>query len=168
VEVLIKYTKFRKNGTLNLRDYLDNVFIENVDLWGFSTAYFPFLEILFNNYDKLNETEKSLFDVIKDLFVTLYTTRTEKLNLNQITVKLEKIDKLLSNISEPPSVTNNVGNGITKNKNSTNKTKTNYSKTKTNYSKTKTNKISKIKSSISFKRKTNKKRFKNPIFLSLK
>ena len=52
VDILIHFTKFRKDGTLNLRVYLDNVFIENIDVWGFCSSYFPFLEILFNNYNK--------------------------------------------------------------------------------------------------------------------
>ena len=142
VDILNKFTKFRENGTLNLRDYLDNVFIENVDLWGFCSAYFPFLEILFNNYEKLNETEKNLFSIIKNLFVTLYTTRTEKINVEQILLKLEKIDKLLNKEIEGFPKSENLGRGITKK--------------------------SHIKSKISFKRKTNKKRFKKPIFLYIK
>jgi serine/threonine protein kinase len=145
VDILIKFTKFRKDGTLNLRDYLDNVFIENIDIWGFCSAYFPFMEILFNNYEKLNEIEKNLFNIIKSIFVTLYTTRDEKININEIIEKLEKINKLLSeNINESVD-SKSLGKGI-------------YKKTKLSISKSK----------ISFKRKTNKKRFKKPIFLYLK
>ena len=33
VQVLIHHTKFRENGKLNLRHYLDNVFIRIVDIY---------------------------------------------------------------------------------------------------------------------------------------
>jgi hypothetical protein len=145
IDVLIKFTEFRKNGTLDLRKYLDNIFIENIDIWGFCTAYFPFLEILFNNYEKLNEIEKNLFNIIKSLFIKIYITRVEKININEIIEKLEMINKLLSKNINESSDSNNLGKGINK------KTKLRISKSK-----------------LSFKRKTNKKRFKKPIFLSLK
>jgi hypothetical protein len=144
IDVLIKFTNFKKDGTLNLRKYLDNIFIKNVDIWGFCSAYFPFLEILSNNYEKLNEIEKNLFNIIKSIFIKVYTTRVEQININEIIEKLEMIDKLLSQNINESSDSNNLGKGINKNP-----------------------KLRISKSKLSFKRKT-KKRFKKPIFLSLK
>jgi len=162
VDVLLKYTKFRDNGTLNLRPYLDNVFIKNVDLWGFCSAYFPFLEILFNNYTELNETEKKLFNLIKELFVTLYVTASEKLNINEINKLLKNVDRLFENkyINNTSSLKQTISSVQFLKKSSKS------SKTK----KIKKNKLSssKSQSKISFKRKTLQKKFKNPIFLSLK
>jgi hypothetical protein len=155
VDILLTYTKFRDNGTLNLRDYLDNVFIKNVDIWGFCSAYFPFLEVLFNNYKNLNEKEKKLFNLIKDLFVTLYTTSDEKLNINEINKTLKNMDRLFDN------------KYVISSTNSTRSLKTS-SKSKTS-SKTKKNTMySSQRSKVSFKRKTLQKKFKNPVFLSLK
>jgi len=57
VDILIHFTKFRENGSLNLRDYLDNVFIKIVDIWGFITVYYPIIELLSNNYSKLTHQE---------------------------------------------------------------------------------------------------------------
>ena len=152
VEVLLKFTKFRENGTLNLRDYLDNVFIENIDIWGFCSAYFPFLEVLFNNYSKLTEVELNLFNIIKELFVTLYITRSEKLDINEIMKMLKNMDKLFEKklTGRTPS-SRDVASGVRK-----------FKKT------IKNKKYGKSKSNISFKRKPLKKRFKKPIFLSLK
>jgi serine/threonine protein kinase len=62
IDVLINFTKFGKNVKLNLRDYLDNVFIEIVDIWGFISIYFPFIEILFNNYSRLTLQDIAIFD----------------------------------------------------------------------------------------------------------
>ena len=55
IEVLIHFTKFKENGELNLREYLDNVFIKIIDIWGFIMVFFPLLEILFNSYKKIND-----------------------------------------------------------------------------------------------------------------
>ena len=87
----------------------------------------------------------NLFNIIKSIFVKVYTTRVEKININEIIEKLEMIDKLLSQNINESSDSNNLGKGISK-------------KTKLRI----------FKSKLSFKRKTNKKRFKKPIFLSLK
>lgn len=62
MSVVQKYTTFRDNGKLNLREYLDKVFIKNVDVWGFITVYFPVLELLHNNYNRLNRTELFLLE----------------------------------------------------------------------------------------------------------
>jgi len=152
VEILLHFTKFRENGTLNLREYLDNVFIENVDIWGFCSSYFPFLELLFNNYSKLNSSEKELFNIIKELFVTLYITRAKKLDINEIIKLLKSMDNLFEkNITSNTFNSNDVASGIK-----------NIKKTR------KRNKYSSIKTNISFKRRPLQKKFKNPIFLSLK
>ena len=99
VEILLDFTKFRENGTLNLRDYLDNIFIKNVDLWGFCSAYYPYLELLSNNYEQLNINELKLFDLVKDLFITIYTTSSIEINPNKILENLEKIHILLEVLS---------------------------------------------------------------------
>ena len=152
VEILLHFTKFREDGTLNLRVYLDNVFIENIDVWGFCSTYFPFLEILFNNYNKLNESEKELFKIIKELFVTLYTTRAKKLDINEIIKLLKDIDNIFEkNSYSRSSSSKDVASGIKNNK-----------KTR------KRNRYSSFKTNISFKRRPLQKRFKKPIFLSLK
>jgi serine/threonine protein kinase len=95
VDILIHYTRFRENGSLNLREYLDNVFINNVDIWGFCMVYFPLLEILHNNYNKLNSTEKEMFENLKVLIINLYVTRTEKLNINEILEQLNELHQLI-------------------------------------------------------------------------
>jgi len=58
IDVLINFTYFKNDGSLNLRVYLDNVFIKIVDIWGFIVTYFSILEILYDNYNKLNDTQK--------------------------------------------------------------------------------------------------------------
>jgi hypothetical protein len=163
VNVLVYFTKFRKDGSLNLRDYLDNVFIKIVDIWGFISIYYPVIELLSNNYSLLNENELKVFNKLKFIFVNyLYNPRHEPINMNSLYLDLKDLGDLIyislkfKNKSNSTSNRDNyfssrVANGIK------NKTKR-FSKSLKNNSKTK----------VSFKRKPRVKRFKNPIFLNLK
>jgi hypothetical protein len=68
-EILLHYTHFRENGTLNLRVYLDKVYIHLLDIYGWVSCYLPLLEILYENYEKMNEQELLLFHTLKKLFI---------------------------------------------------------------------------------------------------
>ena len=156
--ILIHFTKFRKDGTLNLRDYFDNVFIKIVDIWGFISIYYPMLELMSNNYDSLTEKELKIFEKLKFIFGEyLYNPRHEPINMNKLYSDLKDLGGLIYAII---------------------KVKTEFMISETNDGvggrgvKNKTKKIRRIigkhKSSFSFKRKTKVKRFKKPIFLNLK
>lgn len=161
MSILQKFTKFRDDGKLNLREYLDNVFIKNVDVWGFINVYFPMLEILYNNYSRLNRTELFLFGTLKGLFVeVLYVTADEPINKNDVFAELTNIRVILHKLvfgkdeSLHSSYSSDKGSGV--------KTRKNRGK---RFLKTTKTKHTKIKTNISFKRRPKVKRFKNPIFL---
>lgn len=102
IEVLINFTNFRKDGTLNLRIYLDTVFIKIVDIYGFIISYLPFFEALFDNYTELNDVELELFETFKKLFIKyLFSPRVQPINVNEVTNELKRLNKLLdiSNIN---------------------------------------------------------------------
>ena len=85
VDVLVHYTKFKEDGTLNLREYLDNVYIKIVDIYGFINIYFPLLEMLFNNYDYLNENELKILNQLEFIFNEyLYKPTHEPININRL------------------------------------------------------------------------------------
>lgn len=95
IEVLINFTNFREDGTLNLRIYLDTVFIKIVDIWGFIISYLPIFSALFDNYKKLNETEMELFEYLKQIFIKyLYTPRITPININELTNELKDLNKI--------------------------------------------------------------------------
>jgi serine/threonine protein kinase len=162
VDVLVHFTKFGKNVKKNLRDYLDNVFIEIVDIWGFISVYFPFIEILFNNYSKLSEQEMAIFNKLQYFFVEyLYNPRHEPININALYSDLKDLGKLFRKKlfgrlkSVPKSRKNARGiksSSIEGHARGINMTRRNNQNNKT----------------ISFKRQPNKRRFKKPILLSLK
>jgi hypothetical protein len=75
VNILIHFTIFRENGTwsLNMREYLDHVFIDNVDVWGFVSTYLAFLESLHENRDELENSLIECFHIICNLFMFIYS-----------------------------------------------------------------------------------------------
>ena len=95
VEVLINFTYFKEDGSLNLRIYLDNIFIKIVDVWGFITIYFPILEILYDNYHKLNDIQKNIFNSIKNIFVNyLYVPRINTIDIDKLVIDFQKLNVL--------------------------------------------------------------------------
>jgi hypothetical protein len=95
IEVLINFTNFKEDGTLNLRVYLDTVFIKIVDIWGFIISYLPIFSALFDNYEKLNETEMEVFEYFKQIFIKyLYSPRITPINVNELTNELKELNKI--------------------------------------------------------------------------
>jgi serine/threonine protein kinase len=150
-DVLVYYTKYKPDGSLNLREYLDEVFIKIVDVWGFINVYYPILELLSNNYLKLKENEMKIFKQLQFIFNEyLYTPRHEPINMNDLYNDLKIFGNLIHIFihgkRKTISIKEATAHGI----------------------KTKKNRKMNSGSSIVFKRKPLIKRFKNPFFLSLK
>jgi hypothetical protein len=78
-----------------LHEYLDTVFIHNVDKWGFVTSYFPILHIYYVNYKVLDNENMHSFVTLKELFNYTYKTSSEKLSLETIVSYLTKIGVVL-------------------------------------------------------------------------
>jgi serine/threonine protein kinase len=156
VNVLVHFTKFRADGTLNLREYLDNIFIQIVDIWGLISVYYPFLEMLSNNYKTLQPPELKIFNKIKIIFIKyLYNPRHEPINLNLLYTDLKVLGNLIYQADK----------GRKKTTSTSSKT---ASSRASGIRKTRKNIHIRGKTSVKFVRKPKVKRFKNPIYLSLK
>lgn len=149
VNVLVHFTKpgINVKDGINvkecIRNYLDNVFIKIVDIWGFISIYFVYIEILSNNYSKLTKQEMEIFNKIKYLFIEyLYNPRHEPININALYSDLEEVSSLFRKIMSK-KIDNARGINRTK-------------------------KINSAKSNVSFKRRPKQRRFKKPFLLSLK
>ena len=162
VDVLVHFTKFREDGQLNLRDYLDNVFIKIVDIWGFISVYYPIAEILYNNYDNLSKNELNIFNKIKFLFVNyLFNPRHEPINMNMLYLDLKNLgDLIYVNLNRKNTTIRLKRKSFRVTKFDTNSDI--HKKTRKNKNEKKYN------NKISFKRRPKRRKFKNPIFLSLK
>ena len=107
IEILNHFSHLKENGTINLRIYLDNVYIKIVDVWGFIITYVPLLEILFENYNNLNETELNLFNHMKQIFIQyLYNPRIKEIPIQELTMDLTQINKLLKIAFDKKDISN--------------------------------------------------------------
>ena len=84
-DILLKFTKITADGSLDYREYLDNIFIHNVDKWGFVTSYFPILNLYYININILDVNDLKCFGILKDLFNYTYKSSTSKLSTETIT-----------------------------------------------------------------------------------
>jgi serine/threonine protein kinase len=155
IEVLINFTYFKDDGSLNLRLYLDNVFIKIVDIWGFIVTYFSILEILYDNYNKLNDTQKKIFNSIKSIFINyLYAPRITEINIDDLVYDFQKLNILFE-------IEGNLELNEINNKNKLNNTF--YSKSSKLAFK-KTSKIKAKKKKLIMLSEINKKTLKNKIY----
>lgn len=150
VDILLHYTKLRANGEMKFisGDYLNEVFIKIVDIYGFINIYYPLLELLYNNYFSLDNEKLELYKQLSYIFkMYLYTPRHKPYDINELFNDLKELGNLMHIINtgnkKSSEISSPLASGI------------------------KTRKSRKSKSFI-FKRKPLIKRFKNPIFLSLK
>jgi len=93
-------TAIEDNIKRDLKNYLDSVFIKNVDIWGFVMSYIPIMKFLSEKYGLLNKTQKQLFESLKLLFINyLFFDPNEPIlekpdffeTLNNITFFLQEI-----------------------------------------------------------------------------
>ena len=164
IDVLVHYTKFKADGSLNLRDYLNEVYVKIVDVWGFINVYFPFLEMLSNNYMRLKENELKMFKQLQFIFNEyLYNPRHEPIDMDELLDDLKRFGNFIyaaehgkrKTTSSKSSSRNEVASGVHHYTRKNRRTKSFKHASRT----------SSYKSPI-FKRKPLKKRFKHPLFLS--
>ena len=163
VGVLLHFTKFKPDGSLDLRQYLDNVFIEIVDIWGFIITYVPIIELLSNSYNTLTKLELKVFNQLQFIFVEyLYNPRHEPVDMKELYTDLSILGDLLH--------IKLTGKRIDIKVTSRNKTSSlKKSQAKGLFIKTRKNNLENNKKTrVSFRRGPKKRRFKNPYFLSLK
>lgn len=85
VDVLIHFTRYRPDGSVHLREYIDNIYINIVDIWGFITIYYSIIEMLQNSYSTLTPVEKKLFNQLRFIFVEyLYNPRHEPIDMKEL------------------------------------------------------------------------------------
>ena len=87
VQVLLKFTKLKDDGTIDLRFYLDNLFIKIVDIYGFVLSYIVIYEV---------KKEKKILNFIKALFIKyLFEPCVEEINLDELVEYLRELNHIL-------------------------------------------------------------------------
>jgi len=98
VEYLTKILfEITKNGQIDLFGYFNNIFIKNVDIWGFTMIYVAFYEKLYNN--KNAEDYKAITEKIKGIVQTfLFAAPNKLINTVLLVDELTKLNNIIQNI----------------------------------------------------------------------
>lgn len=101
---LIVHFSIIKNENIieeNITKYINNVYRYIVDVWGFLLCFLPEIELLYQNYEKLNEIEMSIFKQFKYIYMKyLYTPQFYPIYIPNLYNDLKRIDsRFIKNIS---------------------------------------------------------------------
>jgi hypothetical protein len=132
-KILEKYTN---NGSLDIMSYFQNVFLKNIDIWGFVMIYIALYESLYNTFDDLNEYQIQFITKIKYIIIHfLYENPLEPINVSSLVNELTNLNTIIENFNINNSSTkleNNIGGfyKITKSKKTKKRNNTYQRKTK--------------------------------------
>jgi hypothetical protein len=109
-KILEKYTN---NGSLDIMSYFQNVFLKNIDIWGFVMIYIALYESLYNTFDDLNEYQIQFITKIKYIIIHfLYENPLEPINVSSLVNELTNLNTIIENFNINNSSTkleNNIG-----------------------------------------------------------
>jgi len=86
--------KFTKDGKFDKMTYFNDVFLKNLDVWGFVMTYLPILECLDNYYDKLCDCELEIIEKIKNIVLYAIECSYVPIDTNKLSEKLEELNGL--------------------------------------------------------------------------
>ena len=97
---------------MDLMDYFSNVYVKNIDIWGFVMIYLPIMEQLHNNYNKLNEAEKQIIQEIKKMIMFILSASTRPINVDKLVEQLKVLNGLFINSHKHNNILWNMGQGL--------------------------------------------------------
>jgi hypothetical protein len=93
IHILIKFTN--ENGEFNIVQYFENVFLYNLDIWGFVIIYIAFFERIFDHNSTLNNSQIEFLNKIKYIFYHyLFDNPVERINIEELTNSLTNLNSL--------------------------------------------------------------------------
>jgi hypothetical protein len=97
----IAHIVMKLSETFTITDYLNNVFIKTIDIWGFITLYIPLLDLLYSNFQKLIPPEKKIYAKINYVFMEyLYKPRITKINITSLVYEIESINSFILELKQ--------------------------------------------------------------------
>ena len=118
VFILANFTDFDDNGSFSMINYINKIYKNYVDIWGFLIAYIPMIEILHDNKSTLDDSQKILFFSLQQILIKyLYTPKIKMFDTKSIAKDLKNINTSLKKFSkteyEPPDVKSHLNSSIT-------------------------------------------------------
>jgi len=96
-KILQEYTI---NSNFQLTNYFHNVFLKNIDIWGFVMSYVYIIERLHANFEKLQESQMDLFLKLKYIIIHfLYETPTQPINIGDLVTELTNLNVFFQKIN---------------------------------------------------------------------
>lgn len=103
-KILLKYTV---EGRLNLLDYFNNVFLNNIDVWGLTIIYMSFLDNLYEIYkdtDNMSVYHLRFIEKIKYIIIHfLFENSTEAIDINKLAYELRSLNNIIANFDKNDS-----------------------------------------------------------------
>jgi len=94
-KILEKYTN---NGELDIMSYFENIFLKNIDIWGFVMIYITLYEYLFESFDELNEYQMEFITKIKYIIIHfLYENPITPIDVTSLVNELTSLNKVIEN-----------------------------------------------------------------------
>lgn len=159
-QILYKYIE---NGKLHLHEYFTNVFLKNIDVWGFTTCYFSLVDFIIDkNKGEIKPNQLKLMNKVKEAYLLLVESSDKPIDIDKLVSILESINPLLngslkremdnkkskSQVNSFSFTTDDFGSSTISRTNITKKTSSATSKKKKTTSKSKTKKSNSKVSSI--------------------
>jgi len=93
-QILYKYIE---NGKFHLHDYFENVFLKNVDVWGFTTCYFSLVDFIIDkNKGEIKPNQLKLMNKLKEAYLLLIESSDKPIDTDKLVSILGEIDPLLN------------------------------------------------------------------------
>ena len=104
-KILLTYTIEDK---LYLHDYFIDIFLKNIDIWGFTMTYIPMVEYLFEHYTTFNIKEKLIIDKIKECIILLIESSDTAIDTDILIYKLKELNSCFSDAGTNRRHTKNI------------------------------------------------------------
>jgi hypothetical protein len=96
--ILFEFTG--ENGEFNILEYFEDIFLYNLDIWGFIMVYIAIYERIFDHISELNTSQINILNEIKYIFYHyLFENPVERININELTNSLKKLNVLFEKIN---------------------------------------------------------------------
>jgi hypothetical protein len=97
-KVLEKYTN---NGKLDLMNYFENIFLKNIDIWGFTMIYIVLYEQLYESFNELNQYQMEFISKIKYIIIHfLYESPIEPIDVSSLVNELTSLNKVIEKFDD--------------------------------------------------------------------
>jgi len=89
--------KFTRDNKFQLMEYYSEVFMKNIDVWGFVMTYVSIIEYYYDNYKNITDKEQLIIDKIKECVFLIIESSTMVIDTERLVEHLRHLNKLFKN-----------------------------------------------------------------------